>query len=168
MILIEINVVIIISYSIKVKFYYLETNNEIYKTKEFNLKFFETVVKKENILFLLKKNQYFDNCKHKLTYLLKYNFDIDYTNIKNFLENKIEKSITYLTNYKIIQDVYFKDTVPFFSDLNTLIFIMKKCSNSNCTTKKNIKKNQYNNSVENPYYNPELAFTILNNLIFSM
>ena len=30
-------------------------------------------------------------------------------------------------------------------------------------TKKNIKKNQYNNSVENPYYNPELAFSILNN-----
>lgn len=122
--------------NVKVKFYYLETNNEIYKTKEFNLKFFDTVVKKENILFLLKNNQYFDNCKHKLTYLLKYNFDIDYTNIKNFLENKIEKSITYLTSYKIIQDVYFKDTISFFSDLNSLIFIMKKCSNSNCTTKK--------------------------------
>ena len=116
------------------KFYYLDQNNEVYDKKVFELKIVNGLLKKESVLFLLKKNQYIDTCKHKLSYLLKYNFDIDYSEVKDYLIK--DNSVTYLTSYKIIQDVYFKDTVPFFSDLNTLIFIMKKCSNSNCTTKK--------------------------------
>ena len=116
------------------KFYYLDQNNEVYDKKVFELKIVNGLLKKESVLFLLKKNQYIDTCKHKLSYLLKYNFDIDYTDVKDYLIK--DKSESYLTSYKIIQDVYFKDTVPFFSDLNTLIFVMKKCMNSNSTTKK--------------------------------
>ena len=119
---------------IRSKFYYLDQNNEVYDKKVFELEIVNGLLKKESVLFLVKKNQYIDTCKHKLLYLLKYNFDIDYTDVKDYV-NK-DKSQTYLTSYKIIQDVYFKDTVPFFSDLNTLIFVMKKCMNSNSTTKK--------------------------------
>ena len=116
------------------KFYYLDQNNEVYDKKVFELKIVNGLLKKESVLFLLKKNQYIDTCKHKLSYLLKYNFDIDYSEVKDYLIK--DNSVTYLTSYKIIQDVYFKDTVPFFSDLNTLIFVMKKCIKSNSTTKK--------------------------------
>ena len=119
---------------IRSKFYYLDQNNEVYDKKVFELEIVNGLLKKESLLFLLKKNQYIDTCRHKLLYLLKYNFDIDYTDVKDYLNKN--KSQSYLTSYKIIQDVYFKDAVPFFSDLNTLIFVMKKCMNSNSTTKK--------------------------------
>ena len=82
---------------------------------------------------------------HKLVSLLKYNINLEYTDLKNFILDKSCNKNDYLVSLKIIDNVYFKDSISIFNNLNSVIFIFinKKQEKYNTTKRINIKLDNY-------------------------
>ena len=121
---------------IKILYLYVNDDNEIYNIKSEN-----NCLTKERILYLIKKNQFNMLNNHKLVSLLKYNINLEYTDLKNFILDKSSNENDYLVSLKIIDNVYFKDSISIFNNLNSVIFIFmnKKQEKYNTTKRINIK-----------------------------
>ena len=119
--------------NIKIFFIYIDEKNEIYNIKS-DKEFVENgCITKERILYLIKKYQYNLLYRHKLVSLLQYNIDLHHTDLQNFILDKKTKSETdnYLTSFKILDNIKFKDTIPLLSDLNSIFFIYSYLSPKN-------------------------------------
>lgn len=119
--------------TIKLFFIYINENNEIYTIRQETEIVKNACVTKERLLYLIKNNQY---PQHKLVSLLQFNIYLDHTDINNFILNKIKDS--YLFSLKIVDNIKFKDTIPLFMDLNSLLFIYKINTNTQLNTTKKI------------------------------
>ena len=137
--------------TIKLFYLYINENNEIYNVKLENEQLENSYLTKERLLYLIKNNQFNLIKKHKLVSLLKYNIDLEHTELKNFLIQNEPTELTeptenepnhnYLTSLKMIDSIYFKDTIQILQDLNSIIFIYTNNiqSTHNTTKKINIK-----------------------------
>lgn len=122
---------------IKIYYLYLNFNNEIIDIKIENEKIENNKLKKDRILYLIKKKQMRENIKYRLTGLLKYNIDLTCSQIKNFiLEDK--NNYEFLTILKMIETVYFNQSINMFENLNSIyILFSEKLKNE---TEKNTRK----------------------------
>lgn len=108
-----------------IKFHYIYVNsvNNIEKIKE------ETVllrmpnyISREEIIGLLKKNCKLADKSYTVLSILKYNIDIDPTNINYYLKNDIDSN-TFLKSITNIDAIPLEKTITMFQDLNNIIFI---------------------------------------------
>ena len=104
-------------------FYIYLNNNEIeyfYKTK---LKI-ENYISKNEIFNIIENKKIQNNRYYNLKNLLKFELILDHCNIKKFLDN--EKIYNEIENINYHQDIYFKDNINIFKNLNSLFFIFEK------------------------------------------
>lgn len=125
---------------IKIIYLYINNDNEVYNIKSENEKIENNCLTKERILYLIKNNQFNLLNKHKLVSLLKFNIDLEHTELKNFI--LYESTNSYLVSLKLLDTIYFNNSIHIFNDLNSIIFIFtNKIEQKLNTTKRiNIKK----------------------------
>jgi hypothetical protein len=131
---------------IKLFYLYVNKNNEVYNIKIDNEIIENSCLTKERLLYLIKKNQFYLVNNHRLVSLLKYNIDFEHIELKNFIYSKEDESSidNYLSSVKILNSIYFKDTVGVLQDLNSvfLIFTNNIQTLNNTTKRINIKTNK--------------------------
>lgn len=82
----------------------------------------------ETLLYIIKK---YATDKYILDLIIYFNFDIDNNEIKKFINGKLSIS-NFFKIYKNIVDLNIQDTIPFFSDLNSVdIFLKNKIDSKN-------------------------------------
>ena len=128
--------------TIKICYLYINENNEIYYIKSEYELLYNSCLTKERMLFLIKKNQYNSCNRHKLTGILKFNIDFHYSEINNFIFDKLDNN--FLIPLKIIDDIKFNKTISFLHDLNCIIFIFSNNIPQIHNTTKKININTHN------------------------
>tara|TARA_B100001093_G_scaffold520146_1_gene613145 strand:- start:3903 stop:4544 length:642 start_codon:yes stop_codon:yes gene_type:complete len=138
--------------NIQLFFLYVDTRKNIIKVIKNKIKLENNVILKENLSEIIEKNRIILKKRFKLTQLLKYNFNIDNEDVNKFL--KTPDDFQFLTKINKIKDVFWDNTIPLFSSLNSLYFIFVE--NIKHKTKKiylkkkrsKTKKNKYNKELK--------------------
>ena len=124
---------------IKICIIYVDKNNNIENIKQEILELSrENVITREEIIKIIKQNSINQKKRYTLLSLLKYNLDLDASNIVHYLKQKQPpKTDTYLTLVKNIDNIPLNSTINMMQDLNTIfILFYEKNLVSNNTTKK--------------------------------
>ena len=125
------------------------------------------LLKREIIISFIKRYHQLFSVNYKLYSILKYNIDLEPLEVQDFSikSNKNKYETRFIKSEKYLDDIYFKETIHMFQDLNALFFIFLentkqtnsdnsiKRININNTTKRNkaIKNNQ-KNKTKRMYY----------------
>lgn len=102
-------------------------------------------IKRDVILSFIKRYQFLFSLRYKLLSLIKYNIDLEPTDIHDFLYEDITTSDKrFITSEKYLNDIHFDKSIHMFQDMNGLFFIFyedtpKTHSITNRTTTKRIK-----------------------------
>lgn len=130
---------------VKVRFFYVNLQNEIDTKISDEIDLENGVLTKERLLHLIKNNRILDGFKYRLISLLKYNIDVSSEEIEKFIYLPSE-SKKYLKDEKYLYDIQFNKTIKFFQDVNALYFIFKQIDNvnRNSLTKKIIFEKKLN------------------------
>lgn len=120
--------------SIKTHILYINKLNELEKIKEMKLEFSqENMLKKEDLITLIKETNKNDNKKYNLLSILVYNLTIENKELKNFLNNS--DSYDFMTKLKYMDDYELSSTLNYLQDINNLYIILveeqKKINNNN-------------------------------------
>lgn len=114
---------------LKIHCLYLNLQNEIEKlTEEKILLKTPNLLSKLELLSLIKKYSFSNNLKYSLMSILKYNIDLEPSNLKKFLKNN--NSTNYLLVNKNIDDIVFEKSISLFHDLNDILFIFYQKPNT--------------------------------------
>jgi len=109
---------------IKVTIIYINSNNELEKIKEEKLLLRKTNnISREEIIGILKRNNVKDNKTFTIMTMLKYNFDLEPTEVRNFLLNNNNDYPDYLSVVKDVDEIAWNRTISMFQDLNNLFII---------------------------------------------
>ena len=108
----------------KIKIYSLYVNKEcvLDKVKEINYNLdIPNVLKKLDLLRIIKEKKQDEGINYKLISLIKYNVDLKPNEVKKYiLEQNEYRFIDYLRELK---DIHFYDTVDMFEDLNSIFLV---------------------------------------------
>jgi hypothetical protein len=108
---------------IKVTILYINNSNEIEKIKEEKILIAKpNSISREEIIGILKRNNTKDDKTFTIMTMLKYNLDLEPTDVRNFLLNNANES-EYLSVIKDVDEIYLNRTISMFQDLNNLIII---------------------------------------------
>jgi hypothetical protein len=125
--------------NIKISSIYVDKNNNIENIKQETLHLSrENLITKEEIIKKIKHNSYNQNKRYTLLSLLKYNVELETSNVIHYLKkgNKTKED-NYLTLLTNIDNIPLKNTIDMMQDLNTIfILFYEKSHTSNNTTKK--------------------------------
>ena len=123
---------------VKLIIIYINENREIYNIKSDLEQLEDGNLTVERLVFLIKKHQFNLLNKHRLVDLLKYNIDIESSDIKELALNTFNDKTNenFLTSLKIIDDIKFNDTIKMLHNENSLIFIFTNTPNKNINTKR--------------------------------
>jgi len=134
--------------SVKIRFLYVNLNNEVETKIRDEIKLEDGVLKKERLIYLIKNNRSLDGYNYRLVSLLKYNIDVTSEQIEKFIHLPSE-SDKYLKDEKYLYDICFNKTIHFFQDINALYFIFKQVDNvnRNSLTKKIIFERKLNKTT---------------------
>jgi hypothetical protein len=123
---------------IKICSIYVDKNNNIENIKQEILELSrENLITKEEIIKIVKQNSISQKKRYTLLSLLKYNIDLEASNVVHYLKQKQSKTDAYLTLVKNIDNIPLNSTINMMQDLNTIfILFYEKNSISNNTTKK--------------------------------
>ena len=124
--------------SIKLNYIYVDENNQIDCINQENFLVENGKIDKDKIIDIIRINRNRGKMKYKLISILKYNITLEPDHIKNYI-NDDEFNDDFLSKIDVLQDVYFKDTINLFHDLNCLYFIFcdkKSRENKTKLTKK--------------------------------
>lgn len=127
---------------IKIFFTYVNSSNKIYYIKKDIVPLNEGYLNREILINLLKKNKMHRNINHDIISILQYNIDLEPENVIKYLkQNQFDKE-NFLTIRSDFNDIYWKDSVSLFKDLNSLhiLFYEKNKKNKKQTKKVYIKK----------------------------
>lgn len=145
----------------KYKVFYREKVEEIrifslYSDKNFNLFHIkkekhilsDSLLKTAQLKNLVKKNMIHNNKKFRPISLLSYNFNLDETNVKDYIHKSEQYS--FLKNHKSFKDIKWQDTIVYFKELNSLFILYFETwkENKNCKTKKIFIKNSKNKKTK--------------------
>jgi len=111
---------------IKVHYIYINSSNEISVLKEEKLLLkTPSTLYKEELLHIIKNNCFMNGQKYSLLGILKYNIDIDPSNLKHLLKytNKQDINNPFLTSVKNIDTIKFEKSITMFHDINE-IFVL--------------------------------------------
>ena len=110
---------------IKIHSIYINNDNEIEKITEGKI-FLKNpgFLQKEELLSIIKHNSYSNDIKYSLLSILKYNINIEPSNLNNFLRSK-DRNIGsfFLQSVKNIDTIKFDKSISMFHDLNDLLII---------------------------------------------
>ena len=111
--------------SINIYLLYINKNNELEHIHTNKCLLNENgLLKREIIISFIKRYQLLFSIHYKLLSLLKYNIDLEPTEIKEFtLEEITLSNKRFLYSEKYLEDIHFKDSINMFQDLNALFFI---------------------------------------------
>jgi hypothetical protein len=111
--------------SIAIYLLYVSKANELQHVKTSRCLLAENgLLKREIIISFIKRYQHKCAIKYKLLSLLRYNIDLEPTEINDFLEEDIVfNDSRFITSEKYLNDVIYKETINMFQDLNALYFI---------------------------------------------
>lgn len=117
-------------YNIKVNYIYIDKTNSIDYIHQENVKIENGKLDKETLIDIIKKNKKKMDLDYKLLNIFKYNIILDHEHIKDYLNNNLNDD--FLSKVDMLQDIYFKDTIKLFKDLNCLyIFFCDKTMREN-------------------------------------
>ena len=114
---------------IKLYFFYIDSKREIIKVLKQKKDLSNNVLYKDEISKIVNENRSILNKKFILSQIVKYNFNIENNNINKFINNNINNE--FLTKINEINDIYWDNTIPFFSSLNSLYFLFYEKNNKN-------------------------------------
>ena len=115
--------------NIKLYFFYIDSKREIIKVLKQKKDLSDNVLYKDEISKIVNKNRCILNKRFILSQIVKYNFNIENNNINKFINNNNNNE--FLTKINEINDIYWDNTIPFFSSLNSLYFIFYEKKNKN-------------------------------------
>ena len=119
-------------------------NDELYNIRCEKLELDNNCLSKEILLFLIKKNQTNGLFKHRLVSLLKYEIDLEYSDVKNLINNELNTN--FLSSLKLLDSLNFNNRIPLLNDLNCIFLIFGRnltpnnIINKNNTTKRIVIK----------------------------
>jgi len=111
---------------IKFNYIYINKENNIDKVKE------ETVllrtpnyISREELIGILKKNNKLSETNYTVLSILKYNIDIEPSDVGHYIKNNVEQDETYhfLKSVKNIDAIPLNKSISMFQDLNNIIII---------------------------------------------
>lgn len=119
---------------------YVDTNNSISFVRRSSISLEEGILKKQNLIALLKEYMYYNKKKYRPISLLKYNIDIGPDEVNSYL--KTPTDYDFLSVEKKIDDIKYADSISLFHNINSLYIIFHESWNSfhNRTKKIYIKK----------------------------
>jgi len=119
---------------------YVDCHNKISFVKRSSVTLDGGILRKANLLSILKEFMYHNKKKYRPISLLKYNIDIGPLEVNTYLKN--EANFDFLTVEKSIDDIVFNDSISLFHDVNSLYVVFHESWNSfhNRTKKIYIKK----------------------------
>ena len=124
--------------SIKICSIYVDRDNDVENIKQETLHLSrENLITKEEIIKRIKHNSYNQNKRYTLLSLLKYNIELEASNVIHYLKKASKTKDDYLTLLTNIDNIPLKNTIDMMQDLNTIfILFYEKGRTSNNTTKK--------------------------------
>ena len=125
---------------IKINILYIDTNKELKKIEEKNIQLSkENLIKKEDFINIINKYKINDNKKYRLISILLYNFILDNTELKNFLDDS--NRYEFLKKINILEDYKLSSTISYFQELNNLYIVLLEENQSNKNKTKKIRFN---------------------------
>ena len=123
--------------SVKLNYIYVDENNSINNIHQETLLLDNGKIDKDKMIEIIKNNKNRNKTNYSLISILKYNITLEPEHIKKYVNDELEDE--FLSKVDILQDIYFKDTINLFQDLNCLYFIFcnkKVRENKNKITKR--------------------------------
>ena len=109
--------------SIKFTHIYVNKDSEVEKLKKDSLLLKEpNYISREEIIGILKRNSKLADKSYSVLSILKYNIDIDPSEIQHFLKNSQDKNI-FLKSLTNIDAIPLEKSISMFQDLNEIIII---------------------------------------------
>jgi 5'-3' exonuclease len=123
---------------IKICSIYVDKNNNIENIKQEILELSrENLITKEEIIKIIKQNSITQSKRYTLLSLLKYNIDLDASNVVHYLKQKQQsKTDAYLTLVNNIDNIPLNSTINMMQDLNTIFILFYEKHATGNTTKK--------------------------------
>ena len=121
--------------NVNIFYIYINNNNNIYNIKKEELPISESILRKEKLVYLIKKYRNNNQIKHNLISVLQYNIDISPDDIKDLLKNK---NLNFLSVKNSLNDIKWNDTIQYFKKINALYILFyqeKKTNKKNIYTK---------------------------------
>ena len=118
----------------KLNIYALYTNkrNELEKIKVTDLKL-DQVLKKDNLISLIKEKSLDEKIRYKLIGLLKYKIELKHNELYEFISKKYNPN--YLESITNIDDIDFNSGLEIFEDMHSLFLIFLEKTKYNITKK---------------------------------
>ena len=132
-------------------FYIYVGNSEIESLhKEQQLLTENSELLKEDIVNLIKNHQHLDNKRYKLKSLLRYNINVEPSNVLHVLPHKEASFDPYLRNEKHLNTIKFEDTVYILQSMNAIFFVFSRDeTKSSKQSPANTKRIIFNNTLRN-------------------
>lgn len=112
-------------------FLYLDDSRHLRELKKTDLKLtIPNTLLKQEISNIVKTNSSSNNTNHKLVYFLKYNFNIDESDLKNM------HNYCFLDTIDYINDVSFHPTIEIMQNINSMFFVYLENSVAKKTKKR--------------------------------
>ena len=119
--------------NVNIFYIYINNNNNIYNIKKEELPISESILRKEKLVYLIKKYRNNNQIKHNLISVLQYNIDISPDDIKDLLKNK---NLNFLSVKNSLNDIKWNDTIQYFKKINALYILFYQEKKTNKQTKK--------------------------------
>lgn len=107
--------------SIKINYIYVDKTNFVDNIHQEGIIIEDGKLDKEKIIDIIKRNKKKNNIDYKLISILKYNITLEPEHIKDYINDDLNDN--FLSKVDILNDVYFKDSINLFQDLNCLYII---------------------------------------------
>ena len=130
-----------INNEIELYYIYVDSDNKIYYIKKEKCSLNNSsILQREKLINLLKKNQIYNQKKHKLISIIQYNIDLSDEEVYDYL-NESDK-FNFLSTKSSIEEIKWRDSIRLFKDINSLhiIFYEDKKKTKGNTKKIYIKK----------------------------
>lgn len=123
--------------NIELFFVYVNSANEIELVNKID--YLLTNKKKipiNNIIKIIKENEFKNNKKYKLKHIIKYNLTIDPEDIIHMLETDNKEGTNFISSESYNNDIYFSDSISILEDINSLYIIFTEAIPNNNKSRK--------------------------------
>ena len=121
--------------NIEMFFFYVNRENELESINKINyILDNKSKITKNNIIKVIKENQFKNNKKYKVKYIVKYNITLEPDEIIHMLNVDNKEGNNFISNESYNNDIHFSDTVCILQDLNSLYIIFTEINTKKSMT----------------------------------
>jgi len=106
---------------LKINCIYVDKDNAIDNIHQESIIIENRKLDRERIIEIIKRNKNKNNIEYKLISILKYNITLEPEHIKDYINDDLNDD--FLSKVDILQDIYYKDSINLFQDLNCLYIV---------------------------------------------